>query len=360
MPTGQIVQQCLRALRRRFLRGALIAVCATVLVACVNSRIHTPYVPQPAALPVSYPPRTEQTFHYTRTPVEPRNAVLSELDTDRLRVRLLKFRSIGVNGQDDNLVTARYYQSPRPGKHKLVIVLPIWGSYNYPPDKITEGILARGGDDINVLRVLGERDLIDWARLGAATDEESFQLAVTDAVSRVRTMVIDVRRLIDWAETQPDIDSRRIGLIGFSLGAQIAGLIISNEPRVAVGVLVMGGANPHEILTECAGRPQIVRENILPRLGWSERQYQDTLEHLFEPVNPAYYRGSPDPARVIMFDAYHDDCIPRSAREALWKGMGRPERISFLYTHKMSFLAMTPLGSNYMRREIYEFLDKAL
>jgi poly(3-hydroxybutyrate) depolymerase len=196
--------------------------------------------------------------------------------------------------------------------------------------------------------------------LGAATDEESFQLAATDAVSRVRTMVIDVRRLIDWAETQPDIDTRRIGLIGFSLGAQIAGLIISNEPRVAVGVLVMGGANPHEILTECAGQPQIVRENILPRLEWSERQYQDTLEQLFEPVNPAQYRGRPDPARVIMFDSYYDECVPRSAREALWTAMGRPERISFLYTHKMSFLAMTPLGSNYMRREIYEFLDKAL
>jgi dienelactone hydrolase len=360
MSSGQIDQQCLRGVRRRFLRGALIAVCATVLVACVNRRIHTPYVPQPTALPVSYAPRAEQTFRYTRTSIEPQNATLSELRTDRLRVRLLKFRSIGVNGQDGNLVTARYYQSPRPGKHKLVIVLPIWGSYNYPPDRITEGILARGDDDINVLRVLGEQSLIDWARLGAATDEESFQLAVTDAVSRVRTMVIDVRRLIDWAETQPDIDSRRIGLIGFSLGAQIAGLIISNEPRVAVGVLVMGGANPHEILTECAGQPQIVRENILPRLEWSERQYQDTLEQLFEPVNPAQYRGRPDPARVIMFDAYYDDCIPRSAREALWTAMGRPERISFLYTHKMSFLAMTPLGSNYMRREIYEFLDKAL
>lgn len=359
MPADRIVQQCVPGVRRRSLRAAVIAVCAAVLVACVNSRIHFPYVAQATALPVSYAPRTEQTFRYTRTPIAPQNAMLSELDTDRLRVRLLKFPSIDVNGQNDNLVTARYYQSRRSGKNKLIIVLPIWGSYNYPPDKITRSILARG-DDINVLRVLGEQYLLDWARLAAATDEASFLLAVRDAVARVRTMVIDVRRLIDWAQTQPDIDSRRIGLIGFSLGAQIGGLIIANEPRIAVGVLVMGGANPHEILTACAGRPQIVRENILPRLGWSERQYQDTLARFFDLVNPANYRGRTDPARVLMFDAYHDDCVPRSAREALWTAMGRPERISFLYTHKMSFLAMTPLGSNYMRRKIYEFLDKAL
>ena len=286
--------------------------------------------------------------------------MLPKLDTDTHRVRLLKFPSIGVNGQKDNLLTTRYYQSRQPGGHKLIIVLPIWGTYTYPSDKITKGILARSRGDTNVLHVLGEEYLLDWARMGDAEDEESFFLAVRDAAARVRTMVIDIRRLIDWAEMQSDIDSRRIGLIGFSLGAQIAGVVLSNEPRIAVGVLVMGGANPHEILTKCAGRPKVVRENVLPRFGWNKRQYQDVLERFLDPVNPANFRGRTDPSRVLMFDAYHDDCIPRSAREALWNAMGRPERISFLYTHKMSFLSMTPLGSNYMRRKIYEFLDKTL
>jgi hypothetical protein len=63
---------------------------------------------------------------------------------------------------------------------------------------------------------------------------------------------------------------------------------------------------------------------------------------------------------VLLIDAHHDTCIPRSARETLWQVMGRPERISLLYDHKTAFLAMTPLGQNLLQNEIARFFDRAL
>ena len=38
--------------------------------------------------------------------------------------------------------------------------------------------------------------------------------------------------------------------------------------------------------------------------------------------------------------------------------MGRPERIAYLYDHRMAFLAMTFLGGNDLRQQIYRFLDR--
>ena len=63
---------------------------------------------------------------------------------------------------------------------------------------------------------------------------------------------------------------------------------------------------------------------------------------------------------ILMFDAQRDECMPQHARDDFWETLGRPERISFHYGHKKSFLAMTPLGFNYMRRQIYRFLEATL
>ena len=40
--------------------------------------------------------------------------------------------------------------------------------------------------------------------------------------------------------------------------------------------------------------------------------------------------------------------------------MGRPERIAYLYDHRMAFLAMTFLGGNNLQQQIYRFLDRGL
>jgi hypothetical protein len=63
---------------------------------------------------------------------------------------------------------------------------------------------------------------------------------------------------------------------------------------------------------------------------------------------------------VLIVDASNDDCIPTVCRESLWTTLGRPERITMNYDHKRAFYSITPLGLNWMRYRIWEFLEPRL
>jgi dienelactone hydrolase len=52
--------------------------------------------------------------------------------------------------------------------------------------------------------------------------------------------VWDVQRLIDYLEARPDVDAKRIGLIGFSKGGMETYLAAAVDPRVAVAVPCIG------------------------------------------------------------------------------------------------------------------------
>lgn len=298
-------------------------------------------------------------FHYDKKPFSPSVQMDAELGNKRYRVFHVSFPSVGDNGQDQNLVTALYYESRTPGKKKLVVVLPIWGTHTYPSRKITQSLMKYSDGEMNVLRILGENFLFNWDGMRAISNEQEFIGMTEQMVKRVQTHVIDIRRAIDWAERQPASGSR-IGLIGFSLGATVAGLVAENEPRVGASVLAMGGANINEMFATCFGRAEETRKIIIERLGWTRDIFEQKLAQPLAPINPASFPGRVDPSRVIMFEAEYDTCIPKSGRDALWNAMGKPQRVIWPYNHKMAFLTMTPLGLNDMRHRIYNFLDAAL
>jgi len=67
----------------------------------------------------------------------------------------------------------------------------------------------------------------------------------TDQINAYRDMVVqwskDLGRTIDYLETRPDIDARKVGYYGISAGAHGALPIIAVEPRLKAVVLLSGG-----------------------------------------------------------------------------------------------------------------------
>ena len=347
--------------------AALLA--AASLANCASPQL-TPFLPGPE---VDRPALIESSLgEFDGVEQRPRPASQTMGEEADYRIRSLALPSVGDNGQPGNLVTARYYQSKRPGAKPLVIVLPIWGMRTYPSgiisatikamraypaNTMSEGLRAYSAGAVNVLQILAEGPLFDMQAIGQARDEAEFRRMLRGLIDRFVDTVIDIRRVVDWAQSQPDVDPDRIALIGFSVSALVGSVVIANEPRLAAGVLMMGGADLHEILAACNQEIQDARESVLKRFGWSLDQFKRALEPALAGINPARFAGMVDPSRILIIEAGNDTCVPESARERLWRAFGRPERITYPYDHRMTFLEMTFLGGYDVEHQVYRFLD---
>lgn len=341
-----------------------IAVAAAVLLpphfGCYTSHHRTPYV-EDHETQVKPPFETTPLFDYPKTEVDFSNHIDGRGASLAYELRRLEIPSIGENGQEGNLITAKYFRSTRPGSHPLVIVLPIWGSYTYPSRKISTYLQRHSDGALHVLAMQGEDYLVDWSGLANTSDESAYLELWRKGAEHQRVTMVDVRRLVDWAEQQSEIDGDRVALIGFSLGAIVAGTVATQESRLAAVVIVMGGAHTHSIIAHCTGeRTSSVQQHAELSFGWDQDELEAQLEPIFTGLDPASYPGRVDPDRVLLIEANRDTCVPEESRTDLWEALGRPEKISLDYGHHKAFLSMTPLGLSWMRHRIWEFLDLRL
>jgi predicted esterase len=70
----------------------------------------------------------------------------------------------------------------------------------------------------------------------------------------------DIGRTIDYLETRPDFDAKRIAYYGFSGGANYGPVFMTVEPRIATGILLAGGLIPVPM------RPEMHSVHFAPRV----------------------------------------------------------------------------------------------
>jgi hypothetical protein len=339
--------------------GAFLKLSAALLaLVCTGCVLHVQRNPDPPPGFSYSPPTAAAPFDaFERTPV-----VLSEPfeETRTHEMLRLSFESSGRNGHPANLVEGQYFRSKEPGAKSLVVVMPIWGTSSYPPQKISTGYARRAGHDTHVIWIYGSAPVFPWTDLSSVPTEDGFRAMARDSAERYRSAVVDMRRLVDWAATRPEIDSTRIAFVGFSMSALVTATLLANEPRVSAGVLMMGAARFADIFSVCGNRAGEVRDHVLRSFGWTSAEYREFFKGLFDPADPVRFAGHYDPSKILMIDAMFDDCMPESARAALWEITGHPQRVTFLYRHRSAFYTLTPIGLNVSRRKIYRFLDAKL
>lgn len=338
----------------------LVAIVAVASLSGCATHVHTPYAPG-AAPAMFHPIAAESTdFDYLDHGYPLGTLDVLEGESGDYWMRSLQMPSSGAARHGRPPLTARYDQGKAAGAKPLVIVLPVWGVSAYPSTTIAASLRQEGEGAINVLQVAGPEMLFDWAALGAARSEAEFHRLLAGMVERFIDMVTDVRRLVDWAATRPEVDPERIALVGFSMSAIVGSIVLANEPRIAAGVLMVGGADLHEILAACNGRIRGTRQRLLKRFGWSIEDFKEELRAPLAPINPVRFAGRVAPERLLVIEAAADTCIPASSRKRFWQALGRPERISYQYDHRTTFLAMTFLGGYDVQRQIHRFFDRTL
>jgi len=129
----------------------------------------------------------------------------------------------------------------------------------------------------------------------------------------------DTRRLIDYLETHPDIDSSRIYLVGASYGAITGCTAVAFDKRIKAAVLVVGGGNIPVLLNA----PLI--KNNAPK--WLYMIGKPLVSFLMRPADPIRYAAKTSPTPLLFLNGEYDTLVTPEAGKELFNAAGEPKEI---------------------------------
>lgn len=233
---------------------------------------------------------------------------------------------------------------PRPG----ILVLPVL----HDRFNLASGTLARyfASQGFAALELRSGTSFLDRVRVTPHGYGPTWEDVVAE-------MIVDGRCGLDWLCSRPEVDGRRLGVVGVSHGAIIGPCVLGADPRPLAGVFCMGGADEAMIVAR-SREPSVRRfrrrllrarglthpEELL-RLGTAQTSRTD----------PMRYAAAVDPRSVLLFKTRLDRAVVPEAQDKLWEALGRPRRITLPLGHIGFGLAFY-----YAARRAAEFLWERL
>lgn len=195
----------------------------------------------------------------------------------------------------------------------VVILLHFFGAVNLRFEERMAAELNRRGIAVAVLTLpyhLGRAQSASASGLEALRPDPVF-LART-----VAQATLDCRRLIDYLETQSDLDSSRIATVGTSLGGILSSLVYAVDERVKANASLLAGADIAHI---------IWTSTVTARLRGQLQGRGVTLEVLrrvMQPVEPLAHARQKLGESMLVVRALYDDVILPEDTEKLVEAFG--------------------------------------
>ena len=318
------------------LPGAFLAAC--LLGGCTVDRLSLKTDAPAVAAPM--PTELAQRFAYTPQRAEP---ALERVEDTAEWEKFTGVYKVAASGEDAARdVTYRYWRSkvgsgPRP----LVVIVPILAG-NYPECDYLGQLMARSG--MHAFFVHREDNLLAFDK----DKSEPFEV-------KLRRSIVNIRRTLDWACAQPEVDPRRVGLVGISLGAIGGTIVLAVEPRITAGVLIMGGGDLPGIVSDSIETP--VRRYKVHKMrdnGWTEAEFKADVRRQL-PSDPLDYAPFIGPRRVQQFISLYDNKVPTEYQWKLWRALGEPEGYAIPIGHYTSIFYL-----GFAERNAMAFLGKHL
>jgi len=147
------------------------------------------------------------------------------------------------------------------------------------------------------------------------------------SIDNIRQAVLDVRQSSAWLESRPEIDAKRLGVLGTSLGSFIGSLAAEMEPRLSrVAILLGGGGLVDAYYDDPRGDPY---RKTWELLGGNKEK----LKKLIAPVDPLTCAATLRERKVLMIDAKRDEIVFPKMAEAMWKATGEQKIVWYDCTH---------------------------
>lgn len=150
---------------------------------------------------------------------------------------------------------------------------------------------------------------------------------IEQSLEGIRQAVLDNRCATAWLESRPEIDAKKLGIHGTSLGSFVAAVTSASEPRLNKVSLMLGGGDLVEAYWQ---HPQA--KPYLQVLGiWGADK--ETLKKAIAPADPITYAENLKKRDLLMIAASRDDVVPPAAAKALWEATGKQKIVWLNATH---------------------------
>ena len=244
----------------------------------------------------------------------------------------------GLQGDlDDTPISFEFYEQLADGPSPVIVLLPILNGQKHLMRPFAT-YFAQHGYAAVIVDNLQRRSLLE---------------DMIDPEPAIRRTIQRHRRVIDWVETRPDLDSSTIGVFGASLGGFNALFLAAFDSRVSAVVPALAGGSLAEVLVTSDER-RIVRavDAVRDELGLDDAQLLDYLQEKIQ-TDTLVVAEHIHPDRVLMVLAKNDDAVPYERQLELREAMSEPEAIT-LPTGHASAAAYLP----YLRSKVLGFFDR--
>ncbi len=169
-------------------------------------------------------------------------------------------------------------------------------------------------------------------------------------VQRPAKTINETRRLIDYLATHPDIDPKRIYIIGASYGAITGSTVMARDKRLRAGVLVYGGGDFRKLGDSYAnhlgvavalglidGKNLDPEKPPLPQLTRSQERKVGVViggiipfvRYFLGVADPIHYVNQISPTPVYFQNGKYDVLVPAPAGQALQDAAKEPKKITW-------------------------------
>ena len=247
----------------------------------------------------------------------------------------------------NNTVLGEYFQPKNAGKAPLVVLLHGIGDFSVIPCRILARTLARKGIGGFVLY-----SIMHSKRMPADVMKRFPHLTSREWFESHQISVIDLRQVIDWAESREELDAARVAAVGISFGGFISAIAMGVDQRIRAAGLIVSGGNSTKIGWETrASDYNQKRTHTKEAYRQTLKTYMDYLAAVeakgLEKVTPPEESFWTDPMTfahrlrqrpVLMINALWDEAIPREATVDFWEAAGKPPISWFPATHSTIWL----------------------
>jgi dienelactone hydrolase len=215
--------------------------------------------------------------------------------------------------KENNTVHAEYYRPNGAGPFPAVIVLDITGGDQMLSRSIATYLAQHrvGALFVQMAYYGPRRPPGSGLRLMSAN--------IPRTLAAVRQTVLDLRCAAAWLEGRPEVDRKRLGILGTSLGSFMAALTAEMEPRLGRVVVFLGGGGFADgYWDHPAALPY---RKAFEALGGTKQQVKDLLA----PLDPLTCAANLKGHKLLMMAARNDEIVPPKMAEALWQASGRQQ-----------------------------------